>query len=169
MEKLILCGCTALALLAGGWEPVSETGSGDAVYYTSGQATAMPGPVGEGRLAVVVHRDLDGLFRVPVDVAGARVAMVVDTGATRSILAAQTARTIAGLPQPTRQRGQIRTLSGTRAFAVADDARLAVHGRSVDGVDLAIMETPDAVSVLGQDILPRLGRLTLDGDRLTID
>lgn len=128
------------------------TGGVATVWATDQQRSVLRGP--------------DGLFRVQAKISGQRVTMIVDTGATHSILAAATARRL-GLGIGGVHEGKaLRTLAGDAPYRSARVSELIVGDAKVSGLQIAVMATPGDISVLGQDALRRLGPITLSGDHL---
>lgn len=134
-----------------------------AVPVTGGLAAAWPS--GE---VVTILRSPDGLFRVGATVDGHAFTMIVDTGATTSIINAETAETLGLAIYSDRPGRTMQTLAGPVRFSEGRLAQLKVGKVTMDRLEVAIMPTPDNVSVLGQDAIARLGQVTLNGDRLTI-
>ena len=61
----------------------------------------------------------------------------------------------------------LRTASGQGYGAVVRIDRLAVDGREIGGIE-AVVVRDLSVNLLGQSALKRLGKVTLEGDRLVI-
>jgi aspartyl protease family protein len=148
-------------LMSGASAPLSV--DDNAAQMTGGRATAWP-----GHEEVTFLRSSDGLFRVAATVDGKTISMIVDTGATTSIIGEKTATRL-GIALPTDKSGKsMQTLAGTVPFGEAKVARLNVGGMVLEQLEVAVMPTSGDVSVLGQDAISRLGVVTLSGDRLTI-
>ena len=167
-EKIILGGLTALALFGGGMSHVDDMDSRAAPIVTSGQPSTHFAQHGRPLGSRLVHRDLDGLFRTTVIIEGNPVVMIIDTGASRSILARQTAEHIAAIQLTGQPSGRIRTLSGVQNFEIAQIETLHIGSQTLVDQELAIMETPDAVSVIGQDVLRELGPIIFHGNSVQL-
>ncbi len=132
-------------------------------------AELMPGHVaGHGRRVEVV-RGRGGDFAVGAHINGARIAMVLDTGATSVVLTQQAAKA-AGLPiEVLDYTVNVDTANGhTRAAPVTLD-RLAVGGlieRSVPA--LVVQPGPLKNNLLGMTFLNRLESWEVRGDRLSM-
>ncbi|MFM6854317.1 MAG: TIGR02281 family clan AA aspartic protease [Sphingopyxis sp.] len=116
----------------------------------------------------MVNRAGDGLFHAMVTVGGTQVPMIVDTGATRSILStrALTAQQLARISPAT--VGTMHTLNGTARYRETAPLTVQVGTRELPNIRIAVMDTPGGISVLGHDVMGRLGPITMDGDRLTL-
>jgi aspartyl protease family protein len=124
-------------------------------------------PVSPGE-PLQVRQSPDGLFRVPVDLDGATARLVVDTGATRSVIGPATlARLDAG--STGNRGGTLLTFSGEVPYRVVTVARVAIAGRALGPVELAVIDRVGTPDVIGQDLLGRIGTLSIEGDRLTIE
>ena len=132
-------------------------------------AELMPGHVvGHGRNAEVV-RGRRGDFAIAAHINGAKVPMVIDTGATSVVLTQEAARA-AGLPiEVLDYTVNVDTANGhTRAAPVTLD-RLAVGGlieRSVPA--LVVQPGPLKNNLLGMTFLNRLESWEVRGDRLSM-
>ncbi len=115
-----------------------------------------------------IPRAKDGLFYVTGEINGARIRFVVDTGATVVVLTPSDAQ-LAGLTADGIGNGaQIQTVTGasTMRWAKANEIKLA--NKSVRHVDIAVVPAGLKVSLLGQNVLSKLGNITLKGDHLSI-
>ena len=115
-----------------------------------------------------IPRAKDGLFYVTGEINGARIRFVVDTGATVVVLTPADAQ-LAGLTKNDTGNGaQIQTVTGssTMRWAKADEIKLA--NKRVRHVDIAVVPAGLKVSLLGQNVLSKLGNITLKGDHLSI-
>jgi aspartyl protease family protein len=132
-------------------------------------AELMPGEAsGRGR-AVEVTRGLRGDFAVAVRINGAKVPMVLDTGATSVVLTHEAAKA-AGLPlEFLNYSVNVDTANGrTRAAPVTLD-KLAVGGLSEREVP-ALVAQPGSLhnNLLGMSFLNRLESWEVRGDRLKL-
>lgn len=116
---------------------------------------------------VEIARDGQGQFHLDVDVNGAPVRFLVDTGADVVALTADDAERLGLQPDESAYRPMLQTASGTGMAAPVEIDRLTIGGRELVGV--AAVVVPDLpVSLLGQSALRQLGSVTLKGDRLII-
>jgi aspartyl protease family protein len=124
---------------------------------------------GEGRLAVVLDKMGDGHFFVRAEVNGALVPMVVDTGATTTVLTAADAQR-AGFDQASLVFNvPVMTANGqSRAARVrADELRVGEIGRL--GQELLVAEAGRLeTSLLGMSFLSSLSGFDMRADRLTL-
>ena len=132
-------------------------------------AELLPGHVITRGRTVEVARAFNGDFDVHAEINGARVAMVLDTGASSVVLSREDAKA-AGLPlEVLAYTVNIDTANGrTRAAPVVLD-RIAIGGlveRSVEG----LVAQPGQVnkSLLGMSFLNRLQSWEVRGDRLLL-
>lgn len=167
-DKLILGGFAAVALIAGGWDGVPDDGPPMAALATTGDSIGHVDATRGADGALVAGRSLDGLFRVPVVIDGTTITMIVDTGASRTIVSSETARRIPELLASADHGGRIRTLSGDQSFRTVAVREIRIDNRRMTDLELAVMDTPDGISVLGHDVLRHMGPITLDGNRLIV-
>ncbi|MBX9881836.1 MAG: TIGR02281 family clan AA aspartic protease [Sphingomonas sp.] len=113
-------------------------------------------------------RDADGLFYAVLRVNGQPVRFVIDTGATHMVLTPGDAGAIgAEVIAP----GAIRltTAAGTEAGGRARLPDAVINGAALGPIDAIVAPPTLRVSLLGQDVLSRLGGLRIEGDELRID
>ncbi|MDP2411461.1 MAG: TIGR02281 family clan AA aspartic protease [Pseudolabrys sp.] len=132
-------------------------------------AELLPGHVaGHGRNVEVV-RGRTGDFALAVHINGAKVPMVLDTGATSVVLTQEAARA-AGLPlEVLNYSVNVETANGrTRAAAVTLD-RLAVGGLTERAVPALVAQPGQLKSnLLGMTFLNRLDSWEVRGDKLRL-
>jgi aspartyl protease family protein len=132
-------------------------------------AELMPGHVITRRRSVEVARTANSDFDVTTQINGARVAMVLDTGASSVVLTRDDAKA-AGLPlEVLAYTANIDTANGrTRAASVTLD-RIAVGGLVERSVE-ALVAQPGQLktSLLGMSFLNRLQSWEVRGDRLLL-
>jgi len=108
----------------------------------------------------------DGLFYVTAEVNGAPVRFVVDTGANVVVLTrADAAR--AGVA-PSRHGPHLQTAAGASAMRWATLGNVRVAGQHFTDTRAAVVDAGLKTSLLGQNLLARLGSVTLRGDRLDL-
>lgn len=112
-------------------------------------------------------RAADGLFYATVSVNGAAVRFLIDTGATHMVLTPRDAATIGAL---TLEPGAMRlaTATGAETSARARFDRAVINGAALGPIDAVVASPALPVSLLGQDVLARLGTLRIAGDELII-
>lgn len=118
-----------------------------------------------------VRRAADGLFYVTARVNGTPVRFLVDTGANMVVLTRDDATRV-GLPPMSANGGMGETMETAAGAAQIDRVTLAhvdVAGRKVRNVDAAVASGELKISLLGQNLLSRLGPVMLDGTTLVIN
>jgi clan AA aspartic protease (TIGR02281 family) len=116
-----------------------------------------------------IERDPDGLFRVDAGLNGMRARLIVDTGANVTVLSTRDAARL-GLSARRLHFDEVVEAGGGRVAAarvLLADARIL--DRDIRNVPVIVARGNFPASVMGQDLLARLGPLAIDGDRLAID
>src|SRR5262249_50623068 len=121
----------------------------------------------EGQL-VEIPRSSDGLFYIDGKVNGATVHFLIDTGASAVVLTPEDAARAGVAADPGSYDAQLETAGGNAAMAWSRARRITVASRDVRGLDVAVPASGLKVSLLGQNMLAKLGPITLDGDRMVI-
>jgi aspartyl protease family protein len=116
-----------------------------------------------------IGRDADGLFRVEARLNGARVRMVMDTGANVTVLTARDAARAGIAITHLHFDEAVQGGGGRVATARVLLAHAHILDRDLKGVPVVIAKGRFPTSVMGQDLLARLGPLAIDGDRMMID
>jgi aspartyl protease family protein len=132
-------------------------------------AEFVPGRAASRGRIVEIARSRGGTFAVAAQVNGARVEMVVDTGASAVVLTQEAAKA-AGLPlEVLNYSVPVDTANGrTRAAPVTLD-RVSVGGITERAVPALIAQSGQLrVSLLGLSFLDRLERWEVRGDRLSL-
>lgn len=119
----------------------------------------------EGR---AVQREEDGLFYVRAAINGHPVRFLVDTGATAITLTAEDAVAAGVMPSHGRFNASLATAGGQTAMAWTTIRETRVAGRRIAGVRAAVVADGLPVSLLGQDMLSRIGPMRIEGDLLRI-
>jgi aspartyl protease family protein len=154
----------ALALIVGYSYRYELRGVGDRVM-----AELIPGHVVSHGRSVEVARTFNGDFDVTAEVNGARVGMVLDTGASSVVLTREAAKA-AGLPlEVLIYSAEVDTANGrTRAAPVKLD-RIAIGGLVEHSVDALVVQPGQLkTSLLGMSFLNRLQSWEVRGDRLLL-
>jgi aspartyl protease family protein len=172
-DRLILMALTPMTLAGGaiGWTSLTKAPS--TLQTTSTEFIALGTQVQAApRPDMMTSRHLvrqpDGLFYAVVQLNGSPLRLIIDTGATKSILSHRDAQTIAGMRLSRQTVGTMRTLGGDRRYRVATVDRTRIGSQDIGPIEFAIIEPTGSVSVIGQDILGQLGPIILDGDRMTL-
>ena len=119
---------------------------------------APPASLQAGR-TVELDKAPDGLFYVSARVNGAPVRFLVDTGANLVVLTAQDAQRAGLVLKTSRSAGNIDTAAGSAAMERG--------GQEASGIDAAVMHGLK-VSLLGQNMLSKLGDVTISGDEMAL-
>ena len=133
-------------------------------------AALLPGAAVEtAEGALVLPRARDGHFHLTAEVNGAPVEFLVDTGASDLVLTPADARRAGLAPESLSYSGRAMTANGAVALApvrletvrvgphTARDVRAAVGGDGLFG------------SLMGMSFLDRWSRVTVEGDRMTLE
>jgi aspartyl protease family protein len=175
-DRFILLALTPITLAGGalGWtsfdlsRPDAQSRA-DAVVMTAGTVSAVTQPRQDGRSSgTTLLRSGDGLFYAMVELNGQPVRLMIDTGATKSVLSLADARRIGDVRLSDRSVGTMRTLGGNRRYRSADVGTVAIGSQTVDDVKFAVVSSDAPVSLIGQDVLRKLGPITLDGERMIL-
>lgn len=140
--------------------PISSDLSAQAAVATDPNSPASP-------TATKLRRASDGLFYATALVNGERIRFLVDTGASVVTLTADDARKLDIMPED--QSGRAETANGRATFGWTDIDTIEVAGKHVEDVRAAVLSKDAGVSLLGQNLLSRLGTVRLANDELMID
>lgn len=112
---------------------------------------------------LVIEQAEDGLFYVEARVNGAPVQFVVDTGSSVVILnGPDAARAGVGADDSV----DVETAGGSAQMARARIANVVFAGKTMTGVDAAIVKRDLKVSLLGQSVLTQLASVSFKGRHL---
>lgn len=115
-----------------------------------------------------IYRAPDGLFYVTARVNGRPIRFLVDTGASVMVLRQSDAEAI-GAPSRSDARTRITGVGGSTAMGWTQVSQISVGGKQVRNVRAAVAKRGLAVSLLGQNLLSRVGKMHIDGDRLDFE
>lgn len=172
MERLILLlgiGLIAWVLFgaqpAATPEPAPQTAAAVRNPPDTGDISAR---AGNGIAEFATNRAPDGHFYADVRINGASVRMLIDTGATTTLLSRNDARRagIQARPGEFNQRG--RTVGGDIALKPVTIGRMALGPVIAHNVPAMVAEADVPISLLGQSFLRRVGRVEIEGDRLVL-
>lgn len=123
----------------------------------------------EGRKAVFVDKGGDGHFQVRALIDGSTVTMLVDTGATSTVLTQRDALRVGLDVASLRYTAPISTANGMTQAAPAQIGEIAVGTLTRRNVRVLVAQ-PDLLdqSLLGMDFLSTLSGVDLRGDRLIL-
>ncbi len=161
-------GLTLLLLFAGqfvGTEPALGNGR---QAPRAPQASAVP--VAAGRFSpegLTLERDASGQFHVTAGLNGTQTRFLVDTGADAVALTVADAEA-AGIDVNTNGfQPIIRTASGTGYGTLVNLERLELGTSELRNAGAVVVKDLE-VSLLGQSVLGRLGKVELQGDRMVL-
>lgn len=158
LDRVLLVALTPLALAGGtatSWLQQHWAGSRTTSPIA---ASPTPGRVGAGT-PLAMFKGSDGLLHTLVRINGVQVDMVVDTGASRTILSTHDAQRL--FPGDSGNRsGHIRTLGGDRELRVQTAARVEIAGQSFHQLEAGLVDDAP-VSVMGLDWLALVGPITI--------
>ncbi|QJU57318.1 retroviral-like aspartic protease family protein [Sphingomonas sp. AP4-R1] len=117
--------------------------------------------------ATSLPRASDGLFYATALIDGQPVRFLVDTGASVVTLTADDARRLDIMPDA-RAAGRADTANGRAVFGWTRIDTVDVAGRRIEDVRAAVLEKDAGVSLLGQNLLSRLGTVRIEKDRLIL-
>jgi aspartyl protease family protein len=132
-------------------------------------AEARPASGGSRLGDVVITADPQGHFRVDARVAGQRLALMADTGATAVALRLSDARRLGLHPAPSDFRQPVGTANGTVNAARVMLDEMAVGSIRVSSVEALVL--PDEAlggNLLGMTFLSRLSRFEVAGGKLVM-
>jgi aspartyl protease family protein len=119
--------------------------------------------------AVTLTREGDGHFYVEANVNGAPVRMMVDTGATSVALTMEDAEAL-GISQSEEGFSQTgRGVGGEVAVMPISIDTLSVGAISHRDVPAVVVNSELQVSLLGQSWLSRVGNVSIQGDKMTLN
>jgi aspartyl protease family protein len=123
----------------------------------------------DGARSLVLSRSSNGHFQVTANVDGTDVTFLVDTGASRTVLAYRDAERI-GLPtESLRFSLPVNTANGTAYEAASRVDRLEIGPFAIDDMRVGVLpENALDVSLLGLDVLDRFESWRVEKDRMII-
>jgi aspartyl protease family protein len=147
-------------------EPPIATEPGNAAAARTGAASsgADNGFAAEG---VVLARDASGQFHVEARVNGTSIRFLVDTGADSVALTENDARAAGLTFDPDAFQPILRTASGEGWGTLLQVERIELGEVELRHVGVVVVRDLD-VSLLGQSVLARMGKVEMQGDRMLI-
>ena len=131
-------------------------------------AELIPGRAASKGRTVEIARGAGGSFAVATQVNGARIAMVLDTGASAVVLTQEAART-AGLPlEVLNYSVQVDTANGRARAAPVTLDKVSIGGITERSVPALIAQPGLRTNLLGMSFLNRLQSWEVRGDRLLL-
>ncbi len=169
MKGFVALALMLVAFLLFVGERVADTGplSGSAVPTAAPSTTAAL--VGRfGGEGIVIERGADGQFHFEAAVNGTATRFLVDTGADTVALTVADAEAAGVRFNPNGFVPILRTASGEGWGTMVTLERLQLGDTELRNVG-AVVVRDLGVSLLGQSVLGRIGRVELQGDRMTLE
>jgi len=115
-----------------------------------------------------IERSADGLFYVEARLNGVPVRFAVDTGANVTVLCAPDARRAGLVDHQLAYDQTILTGGGHVQAARTEVTKMSVMHVDLADVPLVIARGRFPVSILGHDVMRRMGPILIDADRMTL-
>jgi aspartyl protease family protein len=137
-------------------------------------ATIVPAPAAVAavnrdiRSVQTIERSEDGLFYLPALFGGQRVRLMLDTGANMTVLSARDARAAGISFEKLRYDYHLVTAGGTIRAALTQLDGLEIGGQRLDHVGVIVTDAENGISLLGQNVIRRLGEVVMKKDRMII-
>ena len=119
--------------------------------------------------SLVVPLGPDGHYHMTLGVNGAPIRFIVDTGATDLVLSKDDARRAGIEPDTLAYLGQARTANGTVPMARVRLDTVELGGTVDRNVSASVNGGDMFGSLLGMSYLSRFGRISIEGNRLTLE
>lgn len=159
---VIVAGLAGASLIASA--PTYEFGF--AAPEVAPKARIQPAQVKTLGKTTTIVRSADGLFHVPARIDGKPISMVFDTGASKTLISS---RAISEMDQVNWVPGsshRLQTLDGIVPFRVAKLSELTIGDHSIENIEIGVINTASDISVIGQDVIRTMGRVTIHEDTL---
>ncbi len=129
---------------------------------------SLQGPASAPSGTIEARRGPDGHFTVEGAIGNAPMTFLVDTGASQVAIGRNDARRAGIWLSDADFTGEARTASSTVKVASRTLPLLRVGAIALRDVPALILDVPDATPLLGQSFLRRIGRVAIEGDRMTL-
>lgn len=110
----------------------------------------------------------DGLFYLNARVNGTPVLFLVDTGANLVVLTPQDATRAGVSNRAALETGRIDTASGAATIYRVKLSRVSIDGLEAANIDAAVAHSGLKVSLLGQNMLSKLGDIVISGNEMSL-
>ena len=168
----VLGGCASLLCASCRTAPANQDSSAlpaiSANAAIVGAPADAPAPTIEHTARARYTRADDGLFYVPATVNGKQVRFLLDTGANMVVLTPEDARRIGVEVGVDGASDSIETAAGRSSMDRVVLDRVRVAGQDVKRVEAAVVRDGLHVSLLGQNLLSRLGPITMTRDHIQV-
>lgn len=121
-----------------------------------------------GDRALAIRQSSDGHYYVTAAVNGSEMRLLVDTGATVTVLSVRHAERAGIFPNPGDYTASVRTASGTAKAAPIRIRELRIGDARLENVPALVMQTPGDLSVLGVNTLQRFKSYEVRNGVLTL-
>lgn len=151
-------------------EPAPSTGfsSRPAEAVASAQvAIPKAAPSTRERGKTQLTRASDGMFYLNARINGSAVRFLIDTGSSAVVLSTADATRLR-LADADGASVEMRTASGTVPIRWAVAERMQIAGKNLRDIRVVVPATGPEVSLLGADVLRKLGPMLIDGDRIVL-
>lgn len=125
-------------------------------------------PVDRSTPVLSARRASDGLFYATLTVNDKPVRFLIDTGATHVVLNGQDARRIGDGVKRDESSADLVTAGGVQAGQWVRLDKVESNGAELDDVAAIVTDNSLPISLLGQNVLAKLGDIHIDGDVLSI-
>ena len=137
------------------------------VGIASPSASKMQPAAVPGGKDITISKAADGLFYMSGKINGTAVRFLIDTGANMVVLTSDDARRLGLASSTNRMNDRIETAGGQSHMSRVSLDAVDVAGHHVERVDAAVMPDGLRVSLLGQNLLSKLGQINMSGDEIT--
>lgn len=170
---LAICSVlTGVALIPAAYLRVSAAGEMTAASAigpdTAGRSGQDDSASGKAR-RTVIERSPNGMFYATVAVNGRPTRFLVDTGASTIVLARRDAAALGIELSETAASRSVQTVGGKAQVAIVKLDTVELAGRTLAGVEAAVVEEGVGAPLLGQSALAHLDLLTIRGDRMILN
>lgn len=121
-----------------------------------------------GDRALAIRQSSDGHYYVAAAVNGSEMRLLVDTGATVTVLSVRHAERAGIFPNPGDYTASVRTASGMAKAAPIRIRELRIGDARLENVPALVMQTPGDLSVLGVNTLQRFKSYEVRNGVLTL-
>ncbi len=154
----------AMAMGTGAVLDSSDSGAKHAVSRDQSQHVSVNAAEGG---ALVLNRDSDGQFTLNAQVNGQTTNFLIDTGADAVAITVDEAERL-GLQVDQESFGPMgQSASGTAYGTSVEVDELSIAGQEFRNIEVVVIDGLQT-NLLGQPVLRRLGKVSLNGDRMTI-
>lgn len=154
-----------VAVFSGGTVLASASAVAEPPGRPAPAAISRHAPAEADSRAMVIARASDGLFYIDAVIGSEAVRFLVDTGANMTLLAPQDARRARLVSQGMLS---LETAGGLSRIEASVIDRLNLGHHAIGPVRVGIADDGLGVSLLGQDVLSKLGTITIAADSMTI-